>query len=150
MSKSFREVLSLRIPAGSRTVFVDLKKMPDGSHFLSLSEVKRAERAAEERSRIVIDAQYVDALQEALAAVVEYLDAATPKPPRSTAIARKRTLVEMRKRYPNAYKPWSTEDDEALRAAFKGGTSIKEIAHDFGRNMGAIRSRLRKLGLEHV
>ncbi|MCK4340340.1 MAG: DUF3276 family protein [Phycisphaerae bacterium] len=148
MSRAYREVFSLRVPAGSRTLFVDVKKMPDGSHFLSLSELTRAKHATEERARIVIDADYVDALQEALSAAAEYLAAVTPRPANTTSKREKGTVAEIRKRYPNAYKAWSPEDDQALRAAFEKGRGIRELARDFGRNAGAIRSRLRKLGLQ--
>lgn len=148
MSRAYREVFSLRVPAGSRTLFIDVKKMPDGSHFLSLSELGRAKGAAEGRSRIVIDADYVDALQEALSAAVEYLDATNPQAPRGTAEGGQGTLAEIRKHYPNAYRPWSPKDDDALRTAFEKGEAMRELIRGFGRNAGAIRSRLRKLGLQ--
>ncbi len=148
MSTAYREVFSLRVPAGSRTLFVDVKRMPDGSHFLSLSELARAKHAPEGRSRIVIDADYVDALQEALSAAVEYLEATTAKRAPGTRNAGKGTLADIRKRYPNAYKAWSPQDDEGLRDGFEKGKAIRELAREFGRNAGAIRSRLRNLGLQ--
>lgn len=49
--------------------------------------------------------------------------------------------------YPNAYKPWSEDDDALLTKLYKEGTSIKELATLFQRNRGGIASRLRKLGL---
>lgn len=48
--------------------------------------------------------------------------------------------------YPNAYKPWSEEDDVLLTKLYKEGTSIKELMSLFQRNRGGITSRLRKLG----
>ena len=49
--------------------------------------------------------------------------------------------------YPNAYKPWSEDDDALLTKLYKEGTSIKELATLFQRNRGGIAARLRKLGL---
>ena len=49
--------------------------------------------------------------------------------------------------YPNAYKPWSEDDDALLTKLYKDGTSTKELATLFQRNRGGIASRLRKLGL---
>lgn len=49
--------------------------------------------------------------------------------------------------YPNAYKPWSEDDDALLTKLYKKGTSIKELMTLFQRNRGGIASRLRKLGL---
>ncbi|MBL1408807.1 hypothetical protein [Sphingobacterium faecale] len=54
---------------------------------------------------------------------------------------------EQRKLYPQAYMPWSTEDDERLEKLFCNGTSTKELAKMFQRNPGAIRSRIKKLEL---
>lgn len=49
--------------------------------------------------------------------------------------------------YPNAYKPWSEDDNALLTKLYKEGTSIKELMSLFQRNRGGIASRLRKLGL---
>lgn len=55
------------------------------------------------------------------------------------------TLDEKRKQYPNAYKPWSTADDEQLITLYNGNKSIKELMSIFERNEGAIRSRIKKI-----
>lgn len=66
-------------------------------------------------------------------------------PKRSTA--KKYSIKEMRKTYPNAYELWSEEEDEIVLERFNQGIPIKEIAMMHGRNNGAIRSRLKKLGI---
>ena len=55
------------------------------------------------------------------------------------------SLDEKRKQFPNAYKPWSTEDDKLLVTLYDENRSIKEIMSIFNRNEGAIRSRIQKL-----
>ena len=55
------------------------------------------------------------------------------------------TLNEKRKQFPNAYKPWSTEDDKLLVTLYYENRSIKELLSIFKRNEGAIHSRLQKL-----
>jgi len=148
MSGDYREVFSRRVRAGSRTLFVDVKEMPDGSHFLSLSELTRTKGSTEERARVVIDEDYVCELREALAAAAEYLAGVSPRQAASPPIEKQKlTVAEIRKRYPNAYRAWSPADDQALRAAFTKEMGIRDLARDFGRNTGAIQSRLRKLGL---
>ena len=52
-----------------------------------------------------------------------------------------------RREYPNAYDPWSEEDDERLTEWWREGLSLDEIADRFGRKRGAIISRMKKLGL---
>lgn len=47
----------------------------------------------------------------------------------------------------NAYAKWTTEDDEQLCTLVEEGVSIQELCRIFGRNEGAIRSRIGKLGL---
>jgi F-box protein, helicase, 18 len=54
----------------------------------------------------------------------------------------------LRTKHGEAYKPWTTEQDEKLTQMFNNNTSDSEIIKHFGRNAGAIRSRLRKLGLK--
>ena len=55
-----------------------------------------------------------------------------------------RPLIEL---YPNAYSPWSMEDDKLLEKLFETGKSVSELEKVFGRNSGGIKSRLRKLNL---
>jgi F-box protein, helicase, 18 len=54
----------------------------------------------------------------------------------------------LRTKHGEAYKPWTPELDEKLTALFNNNTSDSEIIKHFGRNAGAIRARLRKLGLK--
>ena len=69
----------------------------------------------------------------------------TQKPKKFSAI-----LESQREKYANAYKPWTGEDDlkfETLRLAGKNATELADV---FGRNKGAIRSRLKKFSLEKL
>ncbi|MEK7113617.1 MAG: AAA family ATPase, partial [Patescibacteria group bacterium] len=56
-------------------------------------------------------------------------------------------LEKIREKHQNAYKKWSTEEEEKIATAFKNGKSVKDIAKETGRQTGGIRSRLIKLGL---
>lgn len=57
-------------------------------------------------------------------------------------------VAKKRERYPRAYAPWVPEDDEELTFLFQQKLPTKELAKIFGRNPGAIRARIKKLGLE--
>jgi hypothetical protein len=46
-----------------------------------------------------------------------------------------------------AYQPWTAQDDTYLRERFEQGASVTDLADEFGRQPGGIRSRLKKLGL---
>ncbi len=56
-------------------------------------------------------------------------------------------LEEIRKKFPNAYRPWAKEDDDKLIELFNKKMKIKDIAKEFGRQRGSINARLEKLGL---
>lgn len=57
-------------------------------------------------------------------------------------------LEKQRAKYQNAYKPWTGEEDiELEKLGIEKSKTIKELSVMFGRNPGAIRSRLKKFGL---
>ena len=54
-------------------------------------------------------------------------------------------VEEIRQQHPSADEKWTQEDDNELKRMHDTGLSVSELAERFGRNLGAIRSRLRKL-----
>ena len=48
----------------------------------------------------------------------------------------------------NAYEKWTEETDEQLEKLFCEGKTVAELSQIFGRNGGAIRSRIKKLELK--
>jgi len=53
----------------------------------------------------------------------------------------------MREKHPNAYKPWSADDDARLTELFRDDKKVSVLVKEFGRQRGAIESRLVRLGL---
>ena len=55
-------------------------------------------------------------------------------------------LAKMRETYPNAYMPWSEEDDKKLLSLFEPGkkVKIKTLCKKLGRHPGSIKARLEK------
>ena len=58
------------------------------------------------------------------------------------------SVYACRQEYPNAYAPWSREDDDALTRMWCEGAEIEELACRFQRKPGGIVSRIKKLELE--
>ena len=58
------------------------------------------------------------------------------------------SVYACRQEYPNAYEPWSGEDDAQLEKMWCEGATIEELATHFRRKPGAITSRVKKLDLE--
>jgi predicted Holliday junction resolvase-like endonuclease len=56
-------------------------------------------------------------------------------------------ITDIRKKHLRAYDPWSKEEDERLSKRYKDGLTINQLASEFQRQTGGIRSRLKKLGL---
>lgn len=52
-----------------------------------------------------------------------------------------------RAKYPNYLKPWTQEEDSELKRLWDGGVSLNRIAAQLGRNTGAVKIRMSKLGL---
>ncbi|HEY1085212.1 MAG TPA: PIF1 family DEAD/DEAH box helicase [Candidatus Saccharimonadales bacterium] len=53
-------------------------------------------------------------------------------------------IAKMRLTYPNAYKPWGTQDDATLKQDFQNGESIESLSKKLGRHEGSIKMRLQK------
>ena len=58
------------------------------------------------------------------------------------------SVYACRQEFPNAFDPWSEEDDAVLTKMWREGAVIDELATRFQRKPGGIRSRIKKLGLE--
>ena len=58
------------------------------------------------------------------------------------------SIFACRQEYPNAYNPWSEEDDLKLTEMWCKGASIKQLTDHFQRKPGAISSRIKKLNLQ--
>lgn len=54
---------------------------------------------------------------------------------------------KLQEQYPNAGRPWTTEDDELLKKMFAEDAPQKRMALHFGRKGSAIHARLGHLGL---
>lgn len=57
------------------------------------------------------------------------------------------SVATLRQTHTNAYRPWSEDEEANLLQRHHQGESVKSIAESLGRKVGAIRSRLKKLGL---
>jgi ATP-dependent DNA helicase PIF1 len=53
-------------------------------------------------------------------------------------------LEAMRETFPNAFRPWKTEDDDQLKQQFEARSTITKISEKLGRQPGSIRARLKK------
>ncbi len=53
-------------------------------------------------------------------------------------------IAKMRETYPNAYRPWTAQDDATLKLEFQNGLDTKGLSGILGRHDGSIKMRLQK------
>lgn len=56
----------------------------------------------------------------------------------------------LREKHPQAYRSWTESEEKELKKMFERGKQMKEMSEKLGRKPGALRSRLKKLGLASV
>lgn len=78
-----------------------------------------------------------------VAGVIKLSDSTEPNNTESVSY-----MEQQKQIHHNAYAKWTTENDEQLNKNVEEGVPIQELCHIFGRNEGAIRSRISKLGLD--
>ena len=76
---------------------------------------------------------------ETLFQITDFIPADSPKHQKAY------TMEAKRPKHPNAYRPWAKEDDSRLLQLSASGMNVSELCKVFGRNEGAITSRLNKL-----
>lgn len=99
------------------------------------------------RSKATKDKKRFDHLRENIERRKQEIDAIKKsKPGASEKGPWAQKLEKMRAEYPNAYRPWSEEDDAKLVKIFSEGKPIKvqKLTKEFGRHPGSIKKRLEK------
>jgi predicted Holliday junction resolvase-like endonuclease len=69
------------------------------------------------------------------------------KPSKQALPQKAYSIKDIQETHPRAYAPWTKTEDERLRQCYKQGGTINDLAREFQRKSGGIRSRLKKLGL---
>jgi len=137
-----KELFTDKITKGNRTYFFDVKRSENGSLYLSVSESKRTDDGFE-KYKILIFEEDIKDFKKVFNRAVKKLEKLTDPESGKESY----TLDDIREQHPQAYLPWSTEDDEKLEALFCEGKTVKELANIFQRKAGAISSRIKKLEL---
>ena len=67
-----------------------------------------------------------------------------PKKRKGSSSGWSEKIAKMRETHPNAYMPWTAQDDDALKLGFVNGETIKQLSKKLGRHEGGITMRLQK------
>lgn len=138
------EIYSDKITKGSRTYFFDIKKSEKGDLYLKVSESKKTENGYEHHRLMVFDEDLKDFVEALKKSLTKFKELKEPKPTDGKTYS----VEKIRETHKQAYLPWTAEDDNKLELLFCEGKKVKELAQIFGRNEGAISSRIKKLELK--
>lgn len=67
-----------------------------------------------------------------------------PEPKSKAASGWAEKIEKMRETHPNAYRPWTDNQDDELKQYFQQGESITQLSKRLGRHEGSITIRLQK------
>jgi len=138
------ELYSDKITKGSRTYFFDIKKSEGGDLYLKISESKKTASGFEHHRLMIFDEDLKDFVETLKKSLTKFKELKEPK----QTDGKTYSVEKIRKIHKQAYLPWTTEDDNKLELLFCEGKKPKELAEIFGRNIGAINSRIKKLELK--
>jgi len=140
---------------------IDLRKaFVEGMGYVALSRVKNLNNLYlsginQMALRVSGDAQLIDVTLRDKAAkdckrfahleeLAEKRKTELPKKPKKAASGWAEKIAKMRETYPNAYRPWSADQDAVLKEKFQNGATVKELSKLLGRHEGSITVRLQK------
>lgn len=130
-------IQSLTVRSGHHTYYIDVQTTAEDK-YLSLTELRRTPEGYHERHQVQL---FEDSLRKVIAALQATLAHFQDQT--------KSRMEAAKEKYPNAFKPWTKEDDLQLEMLYYEGRPASEIATRFQRNTGAINARIEKLDLKH-
>ncbi len=140
MEKS-KTLFTQQVKAGTRTIFIDLKENKRGGNYLTVTQSRLGENDTYTRSQIILFqddlARFSSALLRSLMQFNYLEHAVSPD-----------YIEQVREHHPNAYNKWTDEEVDSLKAMVEEGKDVEEVASALKRRPGAIRYRLRQMGLE--
>lgn len=139
-----KEIYSDKITKGKRTYFFDINKSEKGDLFLKISESKKTENGFE-HFRVMVFEEDINDFSETLQRALKKFKSLSKK---EDADEKSYSVEKIRETHKQAYQPWTQDDDNKLEILFCEGKKVKELAKIFGRNDGAISSRIKKLELK--
>jgi len=138
-----------RVNAKKRTYFFDVRTNRDGIQYLCITETNSSIGTKCERHQVMIRQEQMESFHNAYLKAAERFN--LPSQPQSEKPETSSSRVNrIRKAHANAYKKWTSEEDQSLCSRFNQGTDIDALATLLQRQPSAIRSRLSKLGLDPI
>lgn len=122
-----------------RSLFLNIKRDSQGKDYLEITRNESKYTNGFIKEILLINKEEITQLKKELDKVIELWGLNISE--------KKYTLNSKREEYGNAYLPWEKSADEYLLKLYSEGRKISELSEIFERNKGAIRSRLKHLGV---
>ena len=138
IKKYDRDLFNIQMSSHSGEIYFDIKKDAK-EDYLKITQSKFQGSDEKRREKIFIGRSELIEFRDAINKAIDYWNLEIKE--KSAKKACKTELAG------NAYLPWEKEADDLLISLYNEGRSIKELAEIFEREIGGIRSRLKKLGM---
>lgn len=151
---AFESIHETHITLGRRSYFFDIKPTKKGKLYLKITESKRVDEKDFERRQIIVHEEGMEDFfleLHKVAHVMQKLKFSESEIVRDGDVITNPISLDGRKSketIQNRGKPWTDKDDEDLELLYCKGEKVKDLAEMFGRTIGAIQSRIKKLELE--
>ncbi len=135
-----------RVNSNGKIYFLDLKQAENGNNYLVINQAKMMEDDKYERIKMILFENEIEQFATAFSRIIFKFNPSEKQAGKSKFD--EAYIEKVRKEHPNAFEPWTKEDEELLTSLFNDGKTVTELSKSFQRNVGGIKSRLAKLGLE--
>jgi len=129
-----------QVSVNNKTFFFDLKEAKTGGSYLKITQSRLVDEDQRERTSFILFerdlAQFSNGFMKSLMAFKG-----------RTSEERAAYKEAIRNSYPNAFTPWTKEDEGQLISLFKEGYDLEDLSKHLQRNTGGIKARIQKLGL---
>ena len=133
-----------RVQSNGKVYFLDLKEAENGNTYLVINQSKKIEDDKYENIKMILFENEIEQFAAAFSRIIIKFNPSE----KVNGKFSEEYVEKVRKDYPNAFQPWTKEDEELLTALFNDGKTVIELSKSFQRNEGGIKARLAKLGLE--
>jgi DNA-binding NarL/FixJ family response regulator len=132
--------------AGSRVYEFEVRKASTGAKYLVIKEIQQRGDEPSVRGMIMVFEDHLVEFRRAARAAMQFLRSGSRQATARVGEPKSYDVGSIRRDHPRAYDKWTAEEEANLKALAARGCSIKELAVQFHREPGAIRSRLERLG----
>ncbi len=124
---------------GNRSIYFNIKQSKKNLPYFILDTLKKKEGEQERRDSLFIFQNEFKLFGATLARTLLNFE--------RTNSSQSQLMEAAKKKYANAYEPWSKKDEADLAMMYSEGKTIEEMSNKFQRQPGAINARVEKLGL---